>query len=285
MFNKIYIEITNICNLKCKFCIPCNRGLKYMSVSEFEEVCKKICKYTNMIALHVKGEPLMHKDLESILEVASKYNLGVSITTNGTLLKSRINILKNSDCVKQINVSLHSMTQNDLFNKSYLKDVFDSVRELNNINISYRLWNLESIKDNDVNDYIISYIEEYYGISSLKETLKFNDYFKICDNIFINQDIEFTWPCLGGDVINTSGRCLALKNQVAILVDGSVVPCCLDNNGDIKLGNIFESDFESIINSEFASLIKTNFSNGVITCDLCKTCGFLKRLESKRKEK
>ena len=119
--SRVYVEITNICNRNCSFCPGTKREKGRMSVSEFEEVCKKICKYTNMIALHVKGEPLMHKDLESILEVASKYDLGVSITTNGTLLKSRINILKNSDCVKQINVSLHSMTQNDLFNKSYLK--------------------------------------------------------------------------------------------------------------------------------------------------------------------
>ena len=100
--------------------------------------------------------------------------------------------------------------------------------------------------------------------------------------MFINQDIEFTWPNINQNIIIEKGRCLALKDQIAILVDGTVVPCCLDNNGDIPLGNIFEEDLESILNKEKTKFIKDNFGNGKIVCDLCKTCGFLKRLENKR---
>ena len=107
--------------------------------------------------------------------------------------------------------------------------------------------------------------------------------FKIKENIFINQDIEFAWPDINKEPIVEKGRCLALKEQVAILVDGTVVPCCLDNDGDIPLGNIFEETMEDILNKEKSISVKKNFENGVITCKLCKTCGFLKRLENKRK--
>ena len=282
MFKKIYIEITNMCNLKCEFCIPCNRESMMMSVSNFEEVIKKVCKYTKVVTLHVKGEPFLHKNLEELLDIIHKYNLQVNITTNGTLIKEKLDILKRAKCIKQINFSLHSFNQNDHMSMFYLKNIFDCVSELSNITISYRLWNLNDIKENDVNEYIISELESYYKLDNLKEKLKLKNAYEINENIYINQDIEFTWPSMNGEKIIDKGKCWALRKQIAILVDGTVVPCCLDNNGDIPLGNIFESNLNSILNSEKALFIKNNFGNGKIVCDLCKTCGFLKRLENKR---
>ena len=131
---------------------------------------------------------------------------------------------------------------------------------------------------------INSEIENYYKIPDLKQSLKSNNSFKIRENLFINQDIEFTWPNINQEKILEKGRCLALKDQIAILVDGTVVPCCLDNNGDIPLGNILEESLEDILNSKKSIKIKKNFENNIITCELCKTCGFLKRLENKRKK-
>ena len=282
MFKKIYIEITNMCNLKCEFCIPCNRESMMMSVSNFEEVIKKVCKYTKVVTLHVKGEPFLHKNLEELLDIIHKYNLQVNITTNGTLIKEKLDILKRAKCIKQINFSLHSFNQNDHMSSLYLKNIFDCVSELDGITISYRLWNLEDIRNNDINDYIISELESYYKLDNLKEKLKLKNAYEINENIYINQDIEFTWPSMNGEKIIDKGKCWALRKQIAILVDGTVVPCCLDNNGDIPLGNILSEDLETILNKPLTKTIKENFGNNKITCKLCKTCGFLKRLENKR---
>ena len=283
MFKKIYIEITNICNLNCEFCPDTNRKKEIMSLEKFEEVIRKIHKFTKLVTLHVKGEPLLHKDLENILKILEKYNLKTNITTNGTLIKDKLEIIKNSNAVRQINFSLHSMVQNENINKQYLTDIFESAEELKGIIISYRLWNLQDIKDNNINSDIIKQIEDYYNVPNLRDQLLENEFIKLRENIFINQDIEFEWPNLNNKPIIEKGRCLALKEQVAILVDGTVVPCCLDNNGDISLGNIFEEKMEDILNKEKSITIKKNFENRVITCKLCKTCGFLKRLENKRK--
>lgn len=283
MFKKIYIEITNICNLNCKFCPDTNRKKEIMNLERFEEVIKKIHKFTKLVTLHVKGEPLLHKDLEGILKILGKYNLKTNITTNGTLIKDKLEIIKNSNAVRQINFSLHSMVQNENINKQYLTDIFESVEELKNVIISYRLWNLQNIKDNNINNSIIKQIEDYYNISNLSKQLLENEFIKLRENTFINQDTEFEWPNINDEPIIEKGRCLALKEQVAILVDGTVVPCCLDNNGDIPLGNIFKETIEEILNKEKSITIKKNFENGVITCKLCRTCGFLKRLENKRK--
>lgn len=283
MFKKIYIEITNICNLKCKFCPDTNREKEYMTVENFEAIIEKIYNYTNIVCLHVKGEPLLHNDLEEILKILEKYNLKANITTNGTLLKNKLDIIKNSKSIRQINISLHSITQNDITYNEYLKNVFESVEELKNVIISYRLWNLLKIEKNDINNKIIKEIETYYKMSNLKEKLAESEFLKVKENVFINQDIEFTWPDINRENIIEKGKCLALKEQVAILVDGTVVPCCLDNNGDIQLGNILDETLEEILNKPKSIEIKKNFEKKIITCKLCKTCGFLKRLEEKRK--
>ena len=282
MFKKIYIEITNCCNLKCKFCPETNRKKEFMSVDDFEEIIKKIHKYTNLVCLHVKGEPLLHNKLDEILKILERYNLKANITTNGILIKEKLEIIKNSKAVRQINFSLHSSTQNKVFNNKYLQDIFRSVNELKDVIISYRLWNLKDIKENDINLEIIKSLQEYYNIENLKQRLSENEFLKLKENVFINQDIEFKWPDINNQIIIEKGRCLALKEQIAILVDGTVVPCCLDNNGDISLGNIFEESIEEILNKPKSIEIKKNFERSIISCQLCKTCGFLKRLENKR---
>ena len=283
MFRKIYIEITNVCNLKCKFCPETTRKKQFMSLENFKNIINKIHPYTNLVCLHVKGEPLLHNALEEFLKILDSYNLKANITTNGTLIKEKIEILKNSKAVRQINISIHSILQNGNENSEYLQNIFKSVEELKNIIISYRLWNLKNIKENAVNISIINEIECYYHIDNLIQKLKETDFFKLKENIFINQDIEFSWPDINNKVIIEKGRCLALKEQIAILVDGTVVPCCLDNNGDIPLGNILEESLETILNKLKCKTIKKNFENSIITCELCKTCGFLKRLEDKRR--
>lgn len=283
MFKKIYIEITNICNLKCKFCPETSRKKEFISIENFEKIIKKIHKHTKLVCLHVKGEPLLHNDLENILKILEKYNLQTNITTNGTLIKDKLEIIRNSKVVRQINFSIHSIMQNDRLDKQYLKDILESVEELENIIISYRLWNLQTIKENDINNEIIKKMGNYYEIQNLKQQLMENEFLKVKENVFINQDTEFTWPDISKGIIIEKGRCLALKEQIAILVDGTVVPCCLDNNGDIPLGNILEEDLEDILSKPKAITIKKNFENGLITCNLCKTCGFLKKLNDKRK--
>jgi radical SAM protein with 4Fe4S-binding SPASM domain len=284
MLKKIYIEITNICNLKCKFCPETNRNKELMSLEDFEKIIEKIHNHTKLVCLHVKGEPLLHNQLEGIFRILEKYDLQCNITTNGTLIKEKLEIIKESKAVRQINFSIHSITQNGIRNEEYLQSIFESAEKLENIMISYRLWNLQNLKENNINKNIIETIEKYYNIKNLKEQLMENDFIKLKENIFINQDEEFTWPDINKNAIIKSGRCLALKEQIAILVDGTVVPCCLDNNGDIPLGNILQESFEDILKKPKSIAIKKNFENSIITCKLCETCGFLQRLENKRKK-
>lgn len=259
MFRKIYVEITNVCNLKCEFCPATNRKEEFISIKNFEETIMKICQYTKLVFLHVKGEPLLHSQLEQILKVLEKYNLQTNITTNGTLIKEKLELIKNSKAVRQINFSIHSVTQNEKLGENYLKDIFESVERLDNVLVSYRLWNLKSIKENNINNQIIKYIEKFYGVSNLKQELMEKEFIQLKSNLFINQDIEFTWPNIKEKAIIEKGKCLALKDQIAILADGTVVPCCLDGNGDISLGNILDETMEEILEKPKSKIIRENF--------------------------
>ena len=233
----------------------------------------------------LKGNLFYILGLEEFLNILEKYNLKTNITTNGTLIKQNLKILKNSKAVRQINFSIHSITQNENLNKEYLQNIFEAVDELSNTIISYRLWNITKISENKINTEIIKSLENHYNIKNLTEKLKKNNFIKLRNNLFINQDKEFTWPNINNNEIIDNGRCLALKEQIAILVDGTVVPCCLDNNGDIPLGNILTESLEDILDKDKTQMIKNNFENNIITCKLCNTCGFLKKLEEKRKFK
>lgn len=280
-FAKVYIEITNVCNLNCAFCSKTSRESRFMQISEFEHIAREVKDFTSLIALHVKGEPLLHSNLKEILSICAKYNLKVNITTNGTLLLENLDTILSSNAIRQINISLHSAEQSFLDKQEYLKNVFtsvDKIHENTKIIISYRLWNLKDIKENAVNFDILKLLGEKYNRLNIIEEAKENDFLELDKNIFINQDIEFEWPSLDKEIISEFGKCYGLRNQIAILANGDIVPCCLDANGDILLGNIFENNLKEILESVRVKKIIGGFEKHILTEDLCKRCDFIKRL-------
>lgn len=275
-FKKIYIEITNKCNLNCSFCIKDNRFKKEMSFKDFEIILQKIDKYTKYIYLHVKGEPLIHSNLDEILNLTKKYNKFVNITTNGVLLKEKINILKKYDNIRQINLSLHSENKK----KSYIDDILNCVDELNNVFIVYRFWTL---KNNILDDRMLEYLEKIklkYNIdeSSYKKILEGNN-IKIKENVYINKDKEFTWPSLENEYCRENGFCYGLRNQIGILVDGTITICCLDSFGISNLGNIFNDNFEEILKCDRVNKILNNFNERRAFLDICKHCSYKERFD------
>lgn len=276
-FQKIYVEITNFCNLKCSFCSIDNRKKEEMSLQQFDTILDKIRHYTKSIYLHVKGEPLLHSKLDEILKISEKYNMKVKITTNGTLLKSKLSTLQKYLNIKQINVSLHS--ENNIPN--YFEKVFKSSDILSkNIPIVYRIWLLDNYKLDKLSTLIVDKIIKYYNLdSSFKEKVLKEKNIKIKDNIYLDKDNEFIWPDNNEENEEEIGTCYGTRSHIAILVNGDVVPCCLDSKGILKLGNIFEADMEDILNSNLFKTINEGFRNHKVVCNLCKNCNFRKKFK------
>lgn len=278
-FKKIYIEITNICNLSCSFCRVDNRVKEVITLEKLEKLLININDYTDYVYLHVKGEPLLHKELNKILDLCEKYNKKVNITTNGTLLKERQQELFHP-IVRQINLSLHSENKKE----NYLEEIFETVDKLREKIIIFRFWTMDNGKMNKQLTEIVEKIKNYYNLSTeTVEKINSEKHIKIRNNLYIDKANEFVWPNLDNDYFNDKGTCYALKDQLAILVDGTVVPCCLDSDGVINLGNIYKQTLEEIINSKRYQEIKKNFSNHKACEKLCKHCSFKDNLVKNNK--
>jgi radical SAM protein with 4Fe4S-binding SPASM domain len=272
MFKKIYIEITNICNLHCSFCPSTKRKKEFMSLNSFEHILKSIKGYTDYICLHVMGEPLMHPELKQILELSSKYNYKVNLTTNGRLLKDKLDIINNANCIRQVNISLHS------YKDESIEEIIDTIKHLNNnFHTSIRLWNLGSD-----NKHIIDYLWEQFNVSDSYDKYLKDKSIKLGNNLYLNQDIEFEWPDSNKEIISDKGRCYGLKTHIGILVDGTVVPCCLDHEGDISLGNVYNEDLNTILNEIKCKQITEGFKQNTLVESLCKRCRYIERFNKSK---
>ena len=273
-FAKVYVEISNICNLSCSFCPGTVRAHRRMSVDEFELVLNKIKPYTDYIYFHLLGEPLCHPELESFLKIAENMKFKVIITTNGTLLNKNKEILLNSNSHYKTVISLHSFEANNNKNsfEKYLDDCFSYAKSAENKKIVVlRLWN-NGGKDS-LNDEILAKLEKYFPKPWNEE----RNGTRVGNKVFLQYGDKFDWPTLESDNINKNIFCYGLRDQIGILADGTVVPCCLDNNGEINLGNIFKSDLDEIINSQKAQSIYNGFSNRNACEELCKRCSFVRK--------
>lgn len=285
-FKKVYVEITNVCNLNCNFCPKTSRKLNFMDEKEFENIINEIKPYTDYVYFHLMGEPFLNKELKTFLEISSENQLKVNITTNGTLINEVKNVLLNAASLRQVNISLHSFEANEEkvdFGK-YINNIIDFVKEAaekTNIICSLRLWNLDTkySANNTMNVDIFKLLEEEFEINcDLRESLKEKNSFKLRKNVYISMGEKFMWPSLKVEELGERAFCYGLRDQIGILVDGTVVPCCLDSDGSVPLGNIFENQLEEILNSKRAKDIYNGFSERKAVEELCKRCGFINRV-------
>ncbi len=263
-FKKIYLEITNNCNLNCDFCIKNNRKIENISIDKFNILLDKINNYSDYLYFHILGEPLIHPKINDLINIASS-RFKINISTNGYL----INRIKDNKNIRQLNISLHSYSDKYNINiDNYLDNVFDCVDELikKETYISLRMW----VK-NKYNDYMINYINRRYGVN-----IDINsDNFTIKNNLYINNFHEFIWPDLNNSYYNDIGTCYGLIDHIGILVDGTIVPCCLDSKGVINLGNIYNNNLEDVLNQERVKNMIINFKNKKKCEELCKHCRFI----------
>ena len=300
-FKKIYIEITNICNLSCSFCPGHRRDKGFMSEKQFEAVIQKTYQHGENFYLHLMGEPLGHPQFKEILDICEKYNVQTNITTNGTLLKKRCDEILNHN-VRSVCISLHSFGANrmNVSLQQYLEDInsFCTKALGKKTTIELRLWNMnsKSLADRDglnykIIDFFNSRFKPDFDIFAQLENTFFSmeknrkKNFRIKDNIFIGMAEQFSWPNIENSPNEVcEGFCYGLRNQIAVLSDGTVVPCCLDSNGDMALGNIFEQELEEIYNSTKSREIYNGFTNMKAVEPLCQSCGYMKKYMAMRKK-
>ena len=277
---RIYIEITNICNLHCSFCPPCPRDKRMMTAREFEYILNQVKPTGAQAYFHVKGEPLMHPNIDEFLSLAHQYGIAVNLTTNGTLLKQNQTLLLNAPALRQVNISLHS--QESGYDSTYLESAaqfgLEAAKQGRPI-VSYRLWNGASGKEMDLNSlFALNTIAGYFS-QTVESPKKGREAAKFAPNVYAAFEEQFEWPSMHAPETAKRGKCLGGREMLAILCDGTVVPCCLDDGGVIALGNIFESDLETIMASPRYKALIAGFCGGNISEPLCRRCSYRTRFD------
>jgi radical SAM protein with 4Fe4S-binding SPASM domain len=280
MLRKAYLEITNVCNLRCEFCPGTKRAGHFLTPEEFMMLACRLRPHTEYLYLHLMGEPLLHPQLEVLLSIAASLRFRVMITTNGTLLPQQRELLWKSPAVERVSISLHSFEGNG--QREGLEDYLENCLSFAAQTPQWgkrcvlRLWNLDGTGTkgaNRQNDAILAQIERWFPRpwrgGRRGSTLALG--------VYLEWGERFDWPDRNAPPGSSTGFCQGLRDQVGVLCDGTVVPCCLDHEGDIPLGNLFDQPLDEILASPKAQAIYHGFSQRRVTDPLCLSCGYRTR--------
>ena len=279
MLKRVYLEITNVCNLACSFCPGTTRAKRFLSAEEFAFLARRLVGHTEYLYLHVLGEPLLHPQLGEILTTAAQLGFKVCLTTNGTLLERAMPLLRQADNLHKLSVSLHSFEGNDRPEEGLAQYVRQAARccaELSRQGVicALRLWNEGGLEEK--NREILQILSEECGTNVQELSPDGRGNRKIAPCLYLESAQKFDWPDLSAPEGGVE-FCLGLRQQAAVLCDGTVVPCCLDGEGQIALGNLFEEDFGHILASPRAKALVEGFSRRQPTEELCRRCGYARR--------
>ena len=269
---RVYLEITNICNLSCSFCIDHGRPFRALSLSEVRHALTQIKPVSDYIYLHVQGEPLLHPQLKEIFNLMDEFDMKVQLVTNGAFLKENFWLLEKK-CLRKISFSAHSLDHQKLPYDSWLDTVFDFMSQASNQGHPYceiRFWNQNNLSP--VSSQAIEWLKARY---EFKETSRKGSW-ELMKGCWLHFDNQFAWPEKTGASLD-AGTCHGAIDMIAVLVDGTVVPCCLDAKGVIQLGNLFETPLEEILKSERYQTLVQGFKDHRITEELCRHCTYRHR--------
>ena len=273
MYSRVYVEITNICNMHCSFCHGHSRAPRQMTESEYARILQQLAGKTGYLYHHLMGEPLIHPLLPRFLEMAAEAGFKPMLTTNGTLLhKLGDTLLVNG--LHKINISLHSFEgESPAEHRAYLERIAAFAEKANaaGIILSLRLWNKGC--DDGKNDITLAVLRDALP-GQWKENTRG---YRIRDKLFLEWGDRFQWPDQNAPEGDDHIYCHGLQDHFGILCDGTVVPCCLDSDGVISLGNVFREELTDILESPRAVAIREGFRNRKAAENLCRRCDYARR--------
>ena len=272
-YSRVYVEITNICNMNCSFCHGHSRKKEMMSLEAFQTILNELQGKTQYIYYHLMGEPLLHPELPLFLKTAKDKGFHSMITTNGTLIEKFGDAILKAG-VHKVNISVHSLENADesVF-AAYMNRVVDFAKKADALGviIVFRLWN--SGYDNGLNDRVMLFLKNQLP----GEWRENSRGVKIRNKLFLEWGDRFIWPDKEATMYDKNVFCYGMRDHFGILCDGTVVPCCLDSDGVVALGNLFQTPLDDILSSLRAQAIKKGFECRTASEELCRRCGYAQR--------
>ena len=284
-FYRIYIELTNICGLRCSFCPTKNLPNETMSLEFFESVVQESAQFTNEIACHVVGDPLTLSNLSAYLDILHKYKMRAMLTTSGYFMKKHSFDTLFHPAVKQINISLNAFNKNDtaISFEQYMRPILDfcheKVKRKEESFINLRMWNLDEVmSEEQFNQELFTVLNHAFEVELNLEALnpKEKKSIRLDYKVLLHFDNYFEWPSLANPNYG-HGSCQGLSSHIGILSDGRVIPCCLDNDAVMDLGNIKYQSLEEILLGKRASKMREQFKQSLCSEEMCLKCSYKSR--------
>ena len=285
-FHRAYVEVTNVCGLACTFCPPKLHPTTTMELPFFKKVVEELSAYTDEIALHVMGDPMVLTNLREYLEIAYASGLKVMITTSGFYLDSARREALFHPSIRQINISLNSFNKNSVSRsfESYMEPILELCDEKllrsKDFFINLRVWNLdEEQSEKEFNEKLFELLERHFDLEEGSVASQINgerQSIRLASKILLHFDRYFEWPSLS-NTHESDGYCQGLDKQIAVLSDGRVVPCCLDSEGIMELGNLRETNLGKILKTKRSLSVVNGFAKGICSEELCQKCSYKER--------
>lgn len=304
---RIYIELNNICNIKCNFCpYPFLTNSKVeMDVELVKEILDDIKKNVShrIIYFHNLNEPFLYKRLKDVLDYCDTIGINYGITTNGILLPQNINLLINRN-INQLNISYQvtNEEQNKLRGinisvEDYRISIINSIKQLlkNNFKAAIKIKLLITEKNSTFNkkriigiESINEFISEIAQIYFLLHEKEFSDAQKekigeidisrhckieIHDNIFVETFPFLNWGNYFEQVYPAIfGRCDGISEQLLIRANGDVSPCCYDFSSEILLGNIKKCKLSEVLLDRQTLKLEKSLKSNFVLKSRCRKC-------------
>ncbi|MGW8169357.1 MAG: radical SAM/SPASM domain-containing protein [Sulfurovaceae bacterium] len=282
-FNRIYVELTNICGLACSFCPTKNTQNKIIELDIFDSIVSQASLFTKEIVCHVMGDPLVLSNLRDYLDIIESYGMRAMITTSGFYIPNHSSQTLLHPSVRQLNISLNSFNKNStkLTLDDYLSPILTLCKEkLSSYPepfLNLRLWNMDDGKNEDeFNSLVFEKLSEFFG-TDVDYTQDAKG-LRLAPKILLHFDDYFEWPSLTNP-IHGDGYCGGLDSHIAILSDSRVVPCCLDHEAIMELGNLQIQSLDEILSSSRVKNIRDGFACQKAAEELCQRCSYKNRFE------
>lgn len=271
-FKEIYLEISSICNGKCPYCITGRSkksasNVSFISPKLFSDILEKL--YTDAYAdeqstihLYVWGEPFLHPEFTTLLEIANRFPMGIAISTNASIVPKITRHFVNK--VSSVRFSCSGYTQ-DSYDKIHQFNV-ETIRK----NITTLVTNARALgsKANfDINFHVYQFNQgDYFNVKEFADNLSIS----ISANYAILNDWNLTkqWiqkkltvdKCItiGSELFNfipykllmdTPSAYSCPQNAYLVLnTQGNICICCqTPHEENFYVGNFMDSNADKIL--------------------------------------
>jgi len=164
--NYLRISVTDLCNLRCKYCMP-EKGIDKMchkeilTLEEIQDITERFVE-TGVDKVRITGgEPLVRSNILRLVDGIGKID-GIrdfAMTTNGILLRKYAKDLRNSG-LNRLNISLDTLNAekySKITKVGKLKDVLEGIEEAKKVGLAPIKLNVVLIKgfnENEIEDFI-----------------------------------------------------------------------------------------------------------------------------------